>query len=115
MNFEPEMIEVCDALGLPLPPREGPCWCNGPYSVEANHHEWCRTNRAVWRSGIAALGTVNKVGDNTMDYLTLAFLEGVGKGFSPEAACLWARFRLCSREPRYGLSVKAGGDVAEAP
>lgn len=30
-------------------PREGPCWCNGPYPRDGQHHEFCRARCRAWK------------------------------------------------------------------
>lgn len=52
------ILKVWRALRLEPPPREGPCWCNGPYSQEKDHHSWCRANRQTWRKALRLLSTL---------------------------------------------------------
>ena len=43
--------------GAPRHDADGsPCWCNGPYARNEDHHSWCRGRRKAWRKFLRVLG-----------------------------------------------------------
>lgn len=50
-----------DNLPNPAAPRgtpENPCWCNGPWKKENQHHSFCRKRRSAWHSFLTSLDVI---------------------------------------------------------
>ena len=43
-----EKEEVYSDCPLSGASRKGPCWCNGPYTKDTDHHGFCQERRKAW-------------------------------------------------------------------
>lgn len=56
LPFSP--FEIVKA-GAPREDEDGsPCWCNGPWKGDEQHHEFCRERRIAWRQFLETLENV---------------------------------------------------------
>ena len=57
-NAVSEQEEEQTKHGAPRGTEENPCWCNGPWEREEQHHDFCRRRRLAWKLFMESLRIV---------------------------------------------------------